>query len=186
MKPVCKFSGLPLKDTSDDHFIEVNFPFSSVANAGWTLKCICDNCCNEIIWSWDEKLNNQIHQDRFVRLPSLFAKKWNRGSFLELSRQIPHSYIGEFNKLEVILDDCDGGMFHIGMNKCTSCDSVLLLQYRKGYPPEEREQNDKKDIAIEFKSIFSPDQNFIPSLYQAVIKPLPESWTKTKKTPPNL
>lgn len=186
MNPACKFSCFPLEDTRGEDLIEVHLPFSSSANLGWTLKSTCPKCHNEVVWSWDEKLNNQIHQDRFVRLPSPFAKKWDANSFLELSRLVPNSYIGEINNLKVILDDCDNGTFHLGMNKCTSCDSILLLQYRKGYPPEKREQSDKKDIVVEFKSIFFPDQNFTPSLYEAAIKPLPKSWPETNHSPPNV
>ena len=178
MSTIYKLSKWPLGDTKDNSFIDINLPFSCTADMGWTLKSTCTSCYDELIWSWDERINNQVHQNRFVRLPSPFAKKWDEDCFFELSHQVPNSHIGEINKLRVILDDHDEGTFRLAMNRCISFNAIFLLKYRKGYPPEEREQSDKKHIVIEFKSIFFPDQNFISCLYKAVIKPLPLSWTE--------
>ena len=183
MNATYKFIDLPLEKAKDNDFTNVQLPLVSSANDGWTLKSSCNKCNNEVIWSWDESLNNKIHQEHFVRLPSLFAKRWDEDSFFELNQQMPNSCIEEINSLKAIVDDCDGGTFQIGMTRCSFCNSIILLQYRKGHPPEEKEQHEKKGITMEFRSIFFPDQSLTLKLYDTAKKPLPESWPTTFRLP---
>lgn len=180
-----KFCDLPVASADQYCFIKVTLPFASATNKGWSIKSTCGSCCNEMLWSWDEQQNNQVHQDNFIRLPTLFARRWGERALFTLAQHLPDSYVGSINNLQVILDVNDQRSFHLAMNRCPTCRSVSLMKYRKGYPPEEREQSHLIDITTEFKSIFLPDQSLIPLLTQAAIKPLPSTWLKEEESQSN-